>query len=79
MDRLPDKVLLAIFTFLGDHREILRCASVCKKWRGITADSRLWQCVSLRPDFNGLTVRATVVSHEYLIASLLMVTGVGHR
>ncbi len=73
MERLPDKVLLAIFSFLGDHREILKCATVCKKWRGITADSRLWQCVSLRPDFNGLNVSPPVPHQQPIVISHLTV------
>lgn len=55
IQRLPDKVLLRIFSFIH-HREILNCARVCKKWRTIAYDSRLWQLVSLRPDFDGLHV-----------------------
>ena len=39
-------------------------AQVCKKWRIIAYDSRLWQNVSLRPEISGLHV----TSLEYLLA-----------
>lgn len=55
IDKLPDKILLKIFSYLA-HREICRLARVCKKWRIIAYDTRLWQVVSLRPEYSGLHV-----------------------
>lgn len=55
IEKLPDKVLLHIFSYLS-HREICRIARVCKKWRIIAYDTRLWKCVSLRPEISGLHV-----------------------
>ncbi|KAG8232886.1 hypothetical protein J437_LFUL004756 [Ladona fulva] len=55
IDKLPDKVLLSIFSYLT-HREICRMARVCKKWRMIAYDTRLWKAVSLRPEISGLHV-----------------------
>ncbi|CAG7724472.1 unnamed protein product [Allacma fusca] len=55
IDKLPDKVLLNIFSYLP-HREVCRMARVCKKWRIIAYDTRLWQTVSLRPEVSGLHV-----------------------
>ncbi|XP_067007726.1 F-box/LRR-repeat protein 2 isoform X3 [Anabrus simplex] len=55
IEKLPDKVLLNIFSYLT-HREICRVARVCKKWRMIAYDSRLWKSVSLRPEVSGLHV-----------------------
>ncbi|XP_042875790.1 F-box/LRR-repeat protein 7-like [Penaeus japonicus] len=55
IDKLPDKVLLNIFSYLP-HREIISNARVCKKWRQIAYDTRLWSCVSLRPEWQGLHV-----------------------
>ncbi|XP_071044404.1 F-box/LRR-repeat protein 7 [Parasteatoda tepidariorum] len=55
IEKLPDKVLLKIFTYLP-HKEVGRLARVCKKWRMISSDSRLWTHVSLRPDVSGLHV-----------------------
>lgn len=55
IEKLPDKVLLNIFSYLS-HREICRVARVCKKWRVIAYDTRLWRDVSLRPEISGLHV-----------------------
>lgn len=55
IDKLPDKILLNIFSYLS-HREICRLARTCRKWRMIAYDSRLWKAVSLRPEFSGLHV-----------------------
>ncbi|KAF4532619.1 hypothetical protein B566_EDAN011532 [Ephemera danica] len=55
IDKLPDKVLLNIFSYLT-HREICRMARICKKWRQIAYDTRLWKSVSLRPEISGLHV-----------------------
>ncbi|KAJ4432141.1 hypothetical protein ANN_20757 [Periplaneta americana] len=55
IEKLPDKVLLNIFSYLS-HREICRMAQVCKKWRVIAYDTRLWRNVSLRPEISGLHV-----------------------
>lgn len=63
IDKLPDKILLKIFIYLP-HREISRLARVCKKWRMISCDSRLWTHVSLRPEVSGLHV----TSMESLLA-----------
>lgn len=55
IDKLPDKVLLNIFSYLS-HREICRMARVCRRWRQIAYDTRLWKNVSLRPEVSGLHV-----------------------
>ncbi|RWS07285.1 F-box/LRR-repeat protein 20-like protein [Dinothrombium tinctorium] len=55
IDKIPDKVLLKIFSYLP-HNQIGRMARVCKKWRMIAYDSRLWTHVSLRPEISGLHV-----------------------
>ncbi|KFD67180.1 hypothetical protein M514_20616 [Trichuris suis] len=55
MDTLPNKVLLQIFSYLP-HKEILKSAQVCKKWRAIAYDPRLWKAVSLRPSYGGLEI-----------------------
>lgn len=63
VDKLPDKVLLKVFTYLP-HGQVGRLARVCKKWRMISCDSRLWGNVSLRPEISGLHV----TSMETLLA-----------
>ncbi|XP_059469512.1 F-box/LRR-repeat protein 2 isoform X2 [Neocloeon triangulifer] len=55
IEKMPDKVLLNIFSYLS-HREICRLATICKKWRQIAYDTRLWSAVSLRPEISGLHV-----------------------
>lgn len=55
IDKLPDKTLLHIFSYLK-HRDLCQIASVCRKWRLIAYDSRLWQRVSLRPEYSQLHV-----------------------
>ena len=55
IDALPDKIIMNIFSYLS-HREISRNAVVCKRWRLLAYDSRLWNFVSLRPEVSGLHV-----------------------
>ncbi|VDP05948.1 unnamed protein product [Soboliphyme baturini] len=55
MDMLPNKVLLHVFTYLS-HKEVLKCALVCKRWRATAYDSRLWTSVCLRPEYDGFQV-----------------------
>ncbi|XP_059173920.1 F-box/LRR-repeat protein 2-like isoform X2 [Physella acuta] len=55
IDKVPDKLLLHVFTFLR-HSELGKVARVCRKWRLLAYDSRLWTKVSLRPEFSGLHV-----------------------
>ncbi|KAK8749299.1 hypothetical protein OTU49_015781, partial [Cherax quadricarinatus] len=57
IDKLPDKVLLRIFSYLS-HREIITNARVCKKWRTIAYNTNLWSTVSLRPEWHGLCVNS---------------------
>lgn len=55
IDKLPDKVLLNIFSYLS-HREICRMARVCRRWRAMAYNTQLWKNVSLRPEVSGLHV-----------------------
>ncbi|XP_041371086.1 F-box/LRR-repeat protein fbxl-1-like isoform X2 [Gigantopelta aegis] len=55
IDKIPDKLLLKVFSFLK-HSELGRVAQVCRKWRLLAYDSRLWKCVSLRADYSGLHI-----------------------
>ncbi|XP_062620396.1 F-box/LRR-repeat protein fbxl-1-like isoform X2 [Saccostrea cucullata] len=54
--KIPDKLLLHIFSFLK-HQELGKVARVCKKWRLLAYDPRLWTSVSLRPEYGGLHVQ----------------------
>ncbi|CAF0956301.1 unnamed protein product [Adineta steineri] len=53
---LPEKVLLAVFSYLP-HIELLRCARVCRLWRSLSQNSKLWKTVFLRPEYHGLHVK----------------------
>ncbi|XP_028968198.1 F-box/LRR-repeat protein 7 [Galendromus occidentalis] len=56
IDKLPEKVLLNIFQYLPS-REVGRLAKVCRKWRQVSCDPRLWSQVSLRPEISGLHIK----------------------
>ena len=71
IDKLPDKILLQVFSYLS-HREICRLARTCRKWRMIAYDSRLWKAVSLRPEWSGLHV----ASLEALLALIRSVQSI---
>ena len=65
VDEIPDKILLRVrwiryvdskftpfpqvFLYL-EHRDMGKVARVCRRWKGIAYDPRLWQEVSLRAD-----------------------------
>lgn len=55
INQLPDKILLEIFSYLH-LSDLCHLARVCKAWRLLAYDGRLWSRVSLRPEFNGLHV-----------------------
>ena len=57
IDKLPDKVLLRIFSYLS-HREIINNAFVCKRWRTLAYNTNLWDSVSFRPERQGLCVNS---------------------
>ncbi|XP_016840568.1 F-box/LRR-repeat protein fbxl-1 isoform X3 [Nasonia vitripennis] len=57
IESLDPKIILHVFSYLS-HREICRMARVCKKWRTIAYDSKLWSHVSLRPEVSGLHVNS---------------------
>lgn len=57
LDKLPDKVLLRVFSFVR-QKELGKIARVCRKFRVIAYDSRLWKSVSLRPDYSGLHINS---------------------
>lgn len=55
INHLPDKTLLHVFSYVHQH-DLCRLAHVCKKWKLLAYDGRLWSRVSLRPDYGGLHV-----------------------
>ncbi|CAF2022421.1 unnamed protein product [Rotaria magnacalcarata] len=69
---LPEKVLLAVFSYLP-HAELLRCARVCRLWRALSQNSKLWKTVFLRPDHHGLHVKnldqfLSLIGHRFSLS-----------
>ena len=52
----PDKVLLLILGYLPHRTLVHTCTRVCKKWRALSQDSRLWSFVSVRPEVSGINI-----------------------
>ncbi|CAF0803134.1 unnamed protein product [Didymodactylos carnosus] len=72
LNSLPEKVLLYIFSFLP-HQELIRCARVCRFWRQLTQNSKLWKTVLLRPEYHGLHVKnidqfLILVGHRFALS-----------
>uniref|UniRef100_M3XIZ2 F-box and leucine rich repeat protein 12 n=2 Tax=Latimeria chalumnae TaxID=7897 RepID=M3XIZ2_LATCH len=75
---LPESVLLEIFTFLP-VKDLLRIGRVCKRWRRLVYDKRLWKEVDLTPYKISSKILWHLVRH-YLGTSLrtLKVKGLLH-
>ncbi|CAJ0577769.1 unnamed protein product, partial [Mesorhabditis spiculigera] len=56
IDKLPDKVLTHIFSYLPAH-QMLRNRQVCKRWKRVADSPSLWKFVSFRPSYGGLMVQ----------------------
>ena len=56
MQKLPDKVLLLILGYIPHKALVSICSRVCKKWKTMSQDSRLWGFVSLRPEVSGINI-----------------------
>jgi hypothetical protein len=39
-----------MFSFMN-HHEIMKCSSVCRFWRNLTQNPKLWRALKLRPEF----------------------------
>ncbi|KAK5978921.1 F-box/LRR-repeat protein 7 [Trichostrongylus colubriformis] len=62
IDKLPDKILQHIFSYLSPY-QILQSGQVCKRWRSIACSPLLWKFVSFRPNYGGIQVS----NHEYFL------------
>ncbi|KAK6034734.1 F-box domain protein [Cooperia oncophora] len=62
IDKLPDKVLQQIFSYLTPY-QILQSGQVCKRWRSVACSPLLWKFVSFRPNYGGLQV----LNHDYFL------------
>ncbi|XP_022518229.2 F-box/LRR-repeat protein 12 [Astyanax mexicanus] len=65
MDCFPENILIEILSYLS-IRELLRSARVCKRWRQLVKDQRLWRNVDLST-WKGMTSRVLwVLLRQYL-------------
>ncbi|PIO76099.1 F-box domain protein [Teladorsagia circumcincta] len=62
IDKLPDKVLQQIFSYLTPY-QILQSGQVCKRWRNVACSPLLWKFVSFRPNYGGIQVS----NHDYFL------------
>uniref|UniRef100_A0A7I5EC90 F-box domain-containing protein n=1 Tax=Haemonchus contortus TaxID=6289 RepID=A0A7I5EC90_HAECO len=62
IDKLPDKVLQHIFSYLSPY-QILQSGQVCKRWRSVACSPLLWKFVSFRPNYGGIQVS----NHDYFL------------
>ncbi|CAJ0590116.1 unnamed protein product [Cylicocyclus nassatus] len=62
IEKLPDKVLQQIFSYLSPY-QILRTGQVCKRWRAVACSPMLWKFVSFRPNYGGIQV----TNHDYFL------------
>ncbi|XP_033829482.1 F-box/LRR-repeat protein 12-like [Periophthalmus magnuspinnatus] len=65
LDYFPENLLIDILSFLG-VRELVRAGRVCKRWRRLVKDQRLWRVVDLTA-WKGVTSRILwVLLRQYL-------------
>uniref|UniRef100_A0A8C1MQI4 F-box domain-containing protein n=1 Tax=Cyprinus carpio TaxID=7962 RepID=A0A8C1MQI4_CYPCA len=65
LDCFPENVLIDILSYLN-VRELVRNSRVCRRWRQLVKDQRLWRTVDLS-SWNGLTSRVLwVLLRQYL-------------
>ncbi|KAJ8014704.1 hypothetical protein DPEC_G00018420 [Dallia pectoralis] len=65
LDYFPENILIDILSYLG-VRELIRTGRVCKRWRRLVKDQRLWRAVDLTA-WKGVTSRMLwVLLRQYL-------------
>ncbi|CDQ70329.1 unnamed protein product [Oncorhynchus mykiss] len=65
LDYFPENILIDILSYLG-VRELIRSGRVCKRWRRLVKDQRLWRVVDLTA-WKGVTSRMLwVLLRQYL-------------
>ncbi|KAK0143630.1 F-box/LRR-repeat protein 12 [Merluccius polli] len=65
LDYFPENILIDILSYLG-VREVVRAGRVCKRWRRLVKDQRLWRLVDLTA-WKGVTSRILwVLLRQYL-------------
>ncbi|KAE9415834.1 hypothetical protein Angca_002564, partial [Angiostrongylus cantonensis] len=66
IEKLPDKVLQQIFSYLSPY-QILQSGQVCKRWRSIACSPLLWKFVSFRPNYGGIQVITKCINQEHFL------------
>lgn len=46
LDRIQDDILVEIFSHLSQFPDLLRVRQVCRRWRALSCDGRLWRTLS---------------------------------
>ncbi|XP_014047608.1 F-box/LRR-repeat protein 12 [Salmo salar] len=65
LDYFPENILIDILSYLG-VRELIRTGRVCKRWRRLVKDQRLWRTIDLTA-WKGVTSRMLwVLLRQYL-------------
>ncbi|KAM8848628.1 F-box/LRR-repeat protein 12 [Synchiropus picturatus] len=65
LDYFPENILIDVLSYLS-VRELVRAGRVCKRWRRLVKDQRLWRVVDLRA-WKGVTSRILwVLLRQYL-------------
>ena len=57
IDKLPDKLLIEIFTNISHKERIRIVALICRRWRQIVNEGRLWRAVNIRSEYGGFSIR----------------------
>jgi len=70
-DTLPEEIVLKIFQMM-DKRTLIKCAFVCHKWRRISYDESLWQCLNIP------SRRMRILTLENLLARNIKYFSVSH-
>ena len=55
---IPGHDFSVFYLYMVFKEMVSVCSIVCKKWRVISQDSRLWSFVSLRPEISGLHIHS---------------------
>lgn len=66
INSLPEKLMLYIFSYLN-HHEKNNCALVCRNWRNLAHNPKLWKALKLRPEFKDAIHVRNVEYFTYLL------------
>jgi hypothetical protein len=52
LDKLPDEILLKIFSYLSTDDLVLSARNVCTRWRAVSEDDEMWFSLTYCPNTN---------------------------